>query len=77
MAYCLPVRPTVATSTMEAEPMTMPSMVRRKRVLLARKLSKARLMVSRKATVDRALRRVFSKVSRTVVIDGKNGSSAT
>ena len=64
-AYCLPVRPTVATSTMEAEPMTMPSMVRRKRVLLARKLSKARLTVSRKATVERALRRVCSKVSRT------------
>src|SRR5580698_4236315 len=47
---------------MEAEPITMPSIVSRKRVLLARKLSMARLTVSRKAIVCRALRRVRSKL---------------
>ena len=36
-AYCLPVRPRVTTRMMEAEPMTMPSMVRRKRTFDARK----------------------------------------
>src|SRR6187402_3160883 len=61
MAYWRPVRPSVATRIIDAEPMTMPSIVSRNRVLLARKLSNARLMVSRKATVERALRRMLSK----------------
>ena len=38
-AYFLPVRPSVATRMMDADPMTMPSMVSRKRALLAQKLS--------------------------------------
>src|ERR1700759_5538455 len=45
---------------MEAAPITMPSMVSRKRVLLAEKLSSARVTVSRNATVERALRSVLS-----------------
>ena len=69
-AYCFPVSPTVTTSTIDADPMTIPSIVSRNRVLLARKLSMARLTVSRKATVDRALRSVLSKVSRVgAVVD--------
>src|ERR1700761_3264486 len=46
--------------------MTMPSMVSRKRALLARKLSMARLTVSRKEMVERALRRVFSKLEEAL-----------
>jgi hypothetical protein len=47
---------------MEAEPMIMPSMVSRNRALLARKLSMARLRVSRKAMDEAALARVRSKL---------------
>ena len=50
-AYFLPVRPTVTTRMMDADPITMPSMVSRKRTLLARKLSMARCMVSEKTMV--------------------------
>ena len=65
-AYWRPVRPSVATRMMDAEPMTMPSMVSKKRVLLALKLSSARLTVSRKATVERALASVRLKASTVV-----------
>src|SRR5580693_2615497 len=53
---------------MEAAPITMPSMVSRKRVLLALKLSSASVTVSRKATVERALRSVLSNERA----DGRN-----
>src|ERR1700730_1788951 len=46
---------------MDAEPMTMPSMVRRKRTLLALKLSTARRTISLNIMVERALARVRSK----------------
>src|SRR5260370_543553 len=59
-AYCLPVSPSVVTRMMEADPMTMPSMVRRKRTLLARKLSTARRATSLNIMVERALARVRS-----------------
>src|SRR6266702_1712731 len=59
-AYCLPVSPSVVTRMMDAEPMTMPSMVRRKRTLLARKLSTARRATSLNIMVERALARVRS-----------------
>ena len=62
-AYCLPVRPTVTTRMMDAEPMIMPSMVSRKRTLEARKLSMASRTVSRMAMVAVALARVASKVT--------------
>src|SRR6202034_3073482 len=61
-AYCLPVRHTVATRMIDADPITMPSIVSRNRVLLARKLSKASESVSRNAIVERALRRMLSKL---------------
>ncbi len=61
MAYCLPVMPTVTTRMMDAEPMTMPSMVSRKRALLARKLSMASETTSLNIMVVRALARVLSK----------------
>ena len=64
-AYCFPVNPTVTTSTIDAEPITIPSMVSKKRVLDARKLSIARLIVSRSAMVELALARVASKVWRS------------
>ena len=60
-AYCLPVDPSVATRMMDAEPMTMPSMVSMKRVLLARKLSTASRTTSLNIMVERALARVRSK----------------
>ena len=44
----------------EADPMTMPSMVSRNRVLLARKLSTASLATSLNIIVDRALASVRS-----------------
>jgi hypothetical protein len=44
----------------------MPSIVRRNRVLLVQKLSRARFTVSRKATVERALASVLLKVSTVV-----------
>src|SRR5260370_42405030 len=59
--YCLPVDPRVATRMIEAEPITMPSMVRRNRVLLARKLSTASLTTSLNIMVERALASVGSK----------------
>jgi hypothetical protein len=46
---------------MEAEPITIPSMVSRKRVLLARKLSTASLTTSLNIMVERALANVRSK----------------
>jgi len=46
---------------MEAEPMIMPSMVRRKRTLLARKLSMARRKISLKPRVELALASVRLK----------------
>ena len=61
-AYSLPVSPTVTTSTIEAEPITMPSIVRRNRTFEARKLSTASVIVSRKASEERALASVASKV---------------
>jgi hypothetical protein len=67
-AYCRPVSPRVATRMMDADPITMPSMVRRNLVLLAQKLSKARLMVSRNFTVERALASVRLKVSTAVAV---------
>src|SRR5215469_12526038 len=63
-AYCLPVSPRVTTKMMEAEPMIMPSMVRRKRTLLALKESMASLTTSLNIMVERALRRVASNVER-------------
>ena len=59
---CLPVIPTVTTRMMDAEPMTMPSMVSRKRALLARKLSIASETISLKIMVLPALASVLSKV---------------
>ena len=47
---------------MDAEPMTMPSMVSRKRTLEARKLSMASRVISLKTMVVRALASVASKV---------------
>src|SRR6185312_951882 len=67
-----PVSPSVATRMMEAAPITMPSIVSRKRVLLAEKLSSARVTVSRNATVERALRSVLSNERA----DGRNLSEA-
>ena len=60
-AYCLPVRPRVVTRMMDAEPMTMPSMVSMKRNLLALKLSTARRTISLNIMVERALASVRSK----------------
>ena len=59
-AYCLPVIPTVTTRMIDAEPMTMPSMVSRKRALLARKLSTASEITSLKIIVVCALASVLS-----------------
>src|ERR1017187_3989881 len=59
-AYCLPVSPTVTTRMIDAEPMTMPSMVSRNRALLARKLSTASDMISLNIIVLRALASVLS-----------------
>ena len=60
-AYCLPVIPTVTTRMIDAEPITMPSMVSRKRALLARKLSTASESTSLNIMVVFALARVLSK----------------
>jgi len=60
-AYCLPVDPRVATRMMEAEPMTIPNIVSRNRVLLARKLSTASRTTSLNIMVERALAKVRSK----------------
>jgi len=59
-AYCLPVIPTVTTRMIDAEPITMPSMVSRNRALLARKLSTASEITSRYIMVLRALASVLS-----------------
>ena len=59
-AYSLPVRPRVTTSTIEAEPITIPSIVSRNLTLLALKLSKASCSTSLKSIVLRALARVRS-----------------
>ena len=59
-AYCLPVIPTVTTRMIDAEPMTMPSMVSRNRALLARKLSTASEITSLKIIVVCALASVLS-----------------
>src|ERR1700723_1691423 len=48
--YCLPVRLMVATRISEAVPIIMPSAVSRKRTLLERKVSKAKLKISPKMT---------------------------
>src|ERR1700733_5505951 len=48
--YCFPVRLMVATRISEAVPIIMPSAVRRKRTLLERKVSKAKLKISPKMT---------------------------
>ena len=53
---------------MEADPMTMPSMVSMNRVLLARKLSTASLTTSLNIIVERALARVRSKEVDLVTI---------
>ncbi len=52
----------VTTRITEAVPITMPSAVRAKRILLARKLSTASLSISLSTMVRRALRSVSSKV---------------
>ena len=61
-AYCRPVSPTVTTSTMDAEPMIMPSIVSRKRTLEAWKLSSASRSVSLNISEVLADRSVPSKV---------------
>jgi len=48
----------------EAEPITMPSMVNKNRTFDARKLSTASWTVSRMAIVERALASVLSKLPR-------------
>src|ERR1035437_10905821 len=60
MAYCLPVSPTVTTRMIDAEPMTMPTIVRMKRALLARKLSTASEKTSLKPIVVFALASVVA-----------------
>jgi len=57
----LPVDPSVATRMTDAEPMIMPNIVSRNRVLLARKLSTANRTTSLNIMVERALARVRSK----------------
>src|SRR5271168_4276764 len=52
--------PTVTTRMIDADPMTMPSMVSRKRALLARKLSTASDVTSLKIIVVCALASVLS-----------------
>ena len=59
---CLPVSPMVTTRITEAVPMTMPSAVSAKRILLERKLSTASLRISLSTMVRRALRSVSSKL---------------
>src|SRR6266702_5163327 len=59
-AYSLPVRPTVTTRMIDADPITIPSIVNRNRALLARKLSTASEMISRNIIVLRALASVLS-----------------
>ena len=53
--YCLPVKPMVTTRITDAVPITMPSAVSIKRVLLARKLSPASFRISLMSMVRRAL----------------------
>ena len=65
-AYWVPVRPSVAVRMMDAEPMTMPSIVSRNRTFEARKLSTARCTVSRNAMVEVALASVRSKLVRVM-----------
>jgi hypothetical protein len=50
----------VTTRMIDAEPITMPSMVSRNRILLARKLSIASRTTSLKSMVERALASVRS-----------------
>ena len=56
----MPVSPTVTTRMIDAEPITMPSIVSRNRALLARKLSTASEMISLNIMVLRALASVVS-----------------
>jgi hypothetical protein len=61
-AYSVPVNPSVAVRIIDADPITIPSIVNRNRTFEARKLSTARCTVSRKAIVDVALASVRSKL---------------
>src|SRR5580692_10086802 len=65
--YWRPVAEMATTRMTEAVPMTMPSAVRAKRTLEARKLSRARRAISLSTMVCRALATVLSKDFRGCV----------